>query len=468
MKLRFFQANGGELAFNIIRRQNQFEVVNLSNAIVIGEAKEGQPFSFLNRGDNEPACTLVVRRDHQNALSLTVQNSSLHGMEWEPLAAAGQTIGLQPVPVKVEPLPTVDALAKTPTDPKKLIEIQKNQRGNFAPGVERPLDCNDQPGGLVRMRLAPGQKAYVIGDLHDNLQNLAAFLAKYGREIVNGDLVVIAGDAIHSEDLVIKIADIHELEKAIARLQQPSIKITDVIGNLLQNRQNSVYYLQGNHDQLYGKESERIIKGADLQVGGTENRFPIAQAAAYCDAVVAERTLVFAQDLNEFFFRAPLGFSIETDAKTFVVAHSPIINTFAYNTAKSFLEKRGIAPTVPNMIINARAIDQELFGSGEDRNMSINSVSSSLQWSRLTAHGGGNTVDELEATRQGFGPNAILIGGHTRNGSQNDDAAYLAAPGFVTLMSFYKDSFSVLEIDHTGRAVVVDITGQSPLGGQAV
>ncbi|MBU1867006.1 MAG: metallophosphoesterase [Candidatus Margulisbacteria bacterium] len=464
LKLTFYQADGGELNYSLVRNNDAFEVINLNyRNINLGAASEGKPFAFLDRGDNEPACTIVVNNN-----LVTIQNSSLHGMTWEEIAPAVQTIGLRPTVIDYKPL-DIQSLAQHPTNPAKLVELQRSQQGNYAPGLNRPLDADNLPGGLVTCHLKPGQKAIVIGDLHDNLANLLAILNHY-KDDLRSIVLVFASDFIHGEKLVIEVNNIKDLEKALAEAQKPGINITDAIGNLLLNPTVTSITVQGNHDQLYGNETSRLAKQIKLIHQKNEIPFPSKQAEEFRQALEGERGKDFAMNLNEFFFSLPVGIKIATDSRTIIVSHTPMIGRVAQATARQYLEARGIEPTIENMMIHARAMDKHLFGSGEDRGKSSRSVSASLQWSRLDSFTGSISTEELEETRAGFGQDALLVGGHTPNFHHQDanESAYLAAPGFVTLMSCYDNNLSVLEIDHTGQAIVVDLRGQSPLGGQSL
>ena len=484
------------------------------------ELFEGVPLVIRNmNGDpkfNFKAMTLQVEKDKlsfQDSTSTGIYyRSDFRPMEQGVLNCISQT---HPAITKID-LATLSSRAPN-------LEVTLGhmilQRGQFAPGLNRPQSDNPHPEAL------PGKwieidsrktKVIVTADKHALLQNIELILNKYGQALLEGKAhLVIKGDFFHPEEG--DRADMTTSEQALR-----------VLINLINRFPHSVTYEAGNHDKVAGGGEALIIKMGD------QGKI-IPQGTLFRLELEAKYGSEFVQKLQKFFEACPYKAIITSSRGKVVAGHTGAI------TMRMIRRNIPILPAgdLRKMIINAGYLDvslgldtlenfwrsleclltwgrpshldygvvdkteiwmyvsnldartfyelrKALFENPQDQYLRIKPgnwelsgiLDNFVQQGKITAAQKTGLLNvlldphysnrDLAEMRQELGlpPDTLVVTGHTH--SPNEDSAYEPAgmDHMITLMDSSGRS-SVLEIDD-GVISVVDLAGQSPLGGKVI
>ena len=145
----------------------------------------------------------------------------------------------------------------------------------------RPLDSNNQPGGLIEFPEDDPREFLFAGDLHGNKKNLKAILMdeqnlyKIKR---NEAVLIILGDAVHVD----QVGRLAEMESSIA--------IMDIVIHLINEYPDNVIYILGNHDTF----SPRLSKNG------------IQQGLLYHKEMMKQRGKKYVELMKEFHEALPI------------------------------------------------------------------------------------------------------------------------------------------------------------------
>jgi len=145
----------------------------------------------------------------------------------------------------------------------------------------RPLDNDEQYGGLIEFPPNDTREFIIVGDLHGNNKNLKAIL-QHEQNLYklkdNKAVMIILGDCLHIET----VGKLYEMDSSIA--------IMDIIIRLLNEYPDNVFYVLGNHDTY----SERLSKSG------------IQQGVLFHKALAKKRGRKYVELLQEFFDSLPV------------------------------------------------------------------------------------------------------------------------------------------------------------------
>ncbi len=157
----------------------------------------------------------------------------------------------------------------------------------------RPLDDNEQHGGLLEFLDDDDREFLIVGDLHGNNKNLKAILQEEQNlyKLQRDEAVlIILGDALHIET----VGKLYDMESSIATL--------DIIIRLINEYPDNVFYILGNHDTY----SPRLSKSG------------IQQGVLFQKALWKKRGRKYVELLQEFFDSLP----VFVKHKNFLAVHA--------------------------------------------------------------------------------------------------------------------------------------------------
>lgn len=205
-------------------------------------------------------------------------------------------------------------------DPEPALELIKSVNDILAHEPYRPLDQNEEPGGLLDLPEAPSP--VVVGDLHGEVDNLLKILTENCLlEALrnNRAFLCILGDAVHSENL-------NQMEN-----MDSSMLIMDLILTFKKEFPDNVFYIRGNHDDF----------SADLSKNG------VPQGILLKKALAETRGPRYVEAMQEFYDRLP--YLIVSSSFVGIHAGPPRQDT----TQKQLINVRS-NPNIARLLINNR------------------------------------------------------------------------------------------------------------------
>lgn len=124
--------------------------------------------------------------------------------------------------------------------PRIVDEALKAQRPY--PKEVRPLSVLNEPGGLIR--IATGERAIIVGDLHGRFDNLELILKDKNnlQDVLSGKAhLIFTGDAVHPRSSTLVGDEAYE----------DSLRVMLLIMTLKASNPRHVHYLLGNHDAAH-------------------------------------------------------------------------------------------------------------------------------------------------------------------------------------------------------------------------